>query len=117
MKVFLHTVDNSRLEQEWLDFPTRIYRSNPNKPLMLADDVKKVFDIEHNSILQEGAHQRWIAYDQYNFCAGRIAAFCRPGAEYGQIGFFESNEDEPVAHALFSTAAQWLKANGCTTMT
>src|SRR2546430_15608078 len=34
----------------------------------------------------------------------------------GFYGFFESVNDQTLAHALFDTAAQWLRAKGCDTM-
>ena len=81
---------------------------------MLIDDIKKVFDPQQNSLLQKGNVRRWLAFDQYNLCAGRIAAFYLPGADTGQVGFFETIRDEGVAHELFRTAERWLQEHGCT---
>src|SRR6185503_7293512 len=113
MKIFLHTVNDDGSGSDWLNFPSKIYSQFPNKPLMLVDDVKKVFDPLRNSLLQKGKVMRWLAYDEYNLEAGRIAAFCLPGTVTGQIGFFECLNNELVAHELFKTATLWLKAQQC----
>ena len=84
---------------------------------MPADDIRNIFDPGKNSILKKGKAQRWLAYDQYNLCAGRIAAFYRADAENGQLGFFESIDDEQVAHKLFKTAIKWLASEGCRDVT
>jgi len=113
MKIFLHTVNDARSESHWLNLPAKFYSRFPNKPMMPVDDVKKIFDPARNSLLQKGKAMRWFAYDQYNFDAGRIAAFYLPGTTAGQIGFFECFTDRSVAHELFRTAITWLKDQGC----
>ena len=111
--MFLHRVDNSSLENEWLMLPSKLYEKVANKPLMLIDDVQKVFMESRNSFLSQGEYRRWIVYDAYNLVSGRIAAFAKKGDEIGRIGFFECIDDTQVAQALFNTCCNWLAAQGC----
>ena len=111
--MFLHKVDNGTLENEWLMLPSKLYEKAANKPLMLVDDVQRVFMSTRNSFLQQGEFRRWIVYDQYNLVAGRIAAFAKKGDEVGRIGFFECIDDDDVASTLFSACCKWLTDQGC----
>src|SRR5688572_22314060 len=112
--MFLHTVADPLIEKEWLHLPLKLYSNYANRPLMLVDDIQSVFDAASNSFLHQGKTCRWLAYDQYNLCAGRIAAFSMPGDPLGRIGFFECTNDKAVAHALFYKAKDWLASLGCT---
>ena len=112
--MFLQAVNNPSLEAAWLNLPQKLYRDFPCKPLMLINDVSRVFDPRQNSLLQKASMARWVIYDAHNLCAGRIAAFFLPDTPYtGRIGFFECREDEKAAHALLDAAKQWLQAHGC----
>lgn len=115
--MFIHEVNNSHLEQDWLNLPMKLYKSSTIKPMMFIEDVKRVFDPNRNSLLNKGVASRWIVYDDNNFSAGRIAAFCHPDNEHtGRIGFFESIENKNIAFALFDTAKKWLLSFNCNCM-
>jgi hypothetical protein len=115
MKPFLHIVNPGLLEKEWLELPSKLHKSQPGKPFMLIDDVRKIFDRDFNSILQQGESRRWIAYDEYNLCAGRIAAYHDGKSQEGQVGFFETTNNKVVADALFNAAVGWLSERGSST--
>lgn len=112
--IFIQEVNTPDLEQVWLELPLKLYAGNPNKPYMQLDDTGKIFDHSSNSLLKTGEVKRWLAYDEYNLCAGRIAAYVpkpvaagnQPGE--GKIGFFESIQNERVAHSLLSVAESWI---------
>jgi hypothetical protein len=50
---------------------------------------------------------------------GRVAAIVNPrltdptGTPYGLLGFFECDDDDAAAGALFDAACEWLRARGC----
>jgi hypothetical protein len=115
--MFIHEVNTDYLEQDWLNFPAKLYKPSRVKPLMFIEDVKRIFDPNRNSFLTQGKVARWIAYDAHNFCAGRIAAFYHPADGHtGRIGFFESIENEAIAFGLFDVAKSWLVSQHCTCM-
>ncbi len=112
--MFINPVHTIALEEEWINLPYRVYGNNPNRPLSPAADIQRVFDPERNSFLQKGTACRWLAYDDNNLPAGRIAAFSQSKDSRGRIGFFDSLNSPGVANGLFESAVQWLKARGCT---
>jgi hypothetical protein len=110
----IHLVSNEFLEEEWLNFPMKIYGKDPTRPIMPVDDMKRIFDTSRNSFLEKGQAARWIVYDDNNFIAGRIAAYHYFTGGRGRIGFFECYDDLMVSKALLTEAVSWLAQNGCT---
>ena len=99
------------------DVPFHINASDPNWIAPLRKDIEKVFNPQKNPLFKDGDAQRWILY-QDGQLAGRIAAFLHPkllkkeGLKTGGIGFFECQNDQMAADALFHTAEDWLQARG-----
>lgn len=114
----------SRLtEREFLDFPRRLYRNDPNFVLPFDNEIRKAFDRKVNPYFSHGDAFRWIAVDESNRTVGRIAAFFdrdKDEADYvknGGCGFFESVNDREVATLLFDAAREWLGGYGYESMT
>lgn len=114
--MFLLPVHTPDTEKEWLNLPLKWYRKFSQKPFMLVDDTSRVFDPGRNTLLREGKVKRWLIYDHYNLCAGRIAAYYQPGDPVGRIGFFETLQNKDIAFGLFDAATRWLHQQGCTSV-
>lgn len=105
--------------ESWLQLPFDLYRHDTNWIPHLRQDIIKVFDPQANKYFKEGKAIRWILKDDTGKSIGRIAAFHFPKLSAGQkfkvggIGFFECINDQHAANALFETAINWLKLEGC----
>src|SRR6476620_11478467 len=97
-------VDNGALEEEWLNVTSKILDKNPYRPFMPVNDVKNIFDRNKNSFLANGNIARWILYDDYNLCCGRIAGYYHTQTHSGRIGFFECLNNYACAKELFNVA-------------
>jgi hypothetical protein len=121
MRVIL--VNTRQTERKFLELPRKLYRKDPNFVMPFDKEVKKAFDRKINPYFEHGDATRWIALDEKENAVGRIAAFydrVKDESDYvksGGCGFFESIDDRQVAHMLFDTARDWLKAHGYEAMT
>jgi len=106
-------VDNGALEEEWLNVTSKILDKNPYRPFMPVNDVKNIFDRNKNSFLANGNIARWILYDDYNLCCGRIAGYYHSQTHSGRIGFFECLNNYACAKELLNVAKNWLATQGC----
>lgn len=109
-------------KKDFINFPKRLYRDDPNWVCQLDAGVESVFDPGKNHSFGHGEATRWILKDENGNIIGRIAAFIdriRSAANSqstGGIGFFEVVEDRKAAFTLFDTARHWLKARGMEAM-
>jgi len=116
-------VDNRKTEREFLDFPRRLYRNDPNYVVLFDSEIRKAFNRKVNPYFGHGDAVRWIAKNNKNQTIGRIAAFYdrdkdeADDVKCGGCGFFESIDDRQVAFMLFDTAREWLRENGYEAMT
>ncbi|MGZ3923082.1 MAG: GNAT family N-acetyltransferase [Flavisolibacter sp.] len=106
----------------FIDLPRKMYKNDPLWICTLDRDIQSVFDPRKNSFFHHGICNRWIAVDSNGDTVGRIAAFINYKKTEGNahpaggIGFFECTRDEEIARQLFSTAKEWLQANGMKAM-
>ncbi len=97
--------------------PFDIYKNDTHWVPHLKQDVEAVFDQKKNKFWRHGEAIRWILTENGK-TLGRIAAFINHKANkkskipMGGVGFFESIDDEKVAHALLDHAKQWLIDKG-----
>ncbi|MDX2189743.1 MAG: hypothetical protein SFY32_07755 [Bacteroidota bacterium] len=109
-------------EKEFIQFPVRLYKNEPNWIRPLDKDIAAVFDKKENKFYRHGVCIRWILVDNQNVTIGRIAAFVNKKTadttEYknGGVGFFECINDQSAANLLFSTAQNWLQNQGMEAM-
>jgi len=114
-------VDNSVLEESFLQLPFSIYSSDPSWIAPLKQDVKKVFDPGKNKHFEHGECARWLLLEEEK-PIGRIAAFInhRTAATEeqptGGCGFFECINNQKAADLLFDTAKNWLQQKGMQAM-
>jgi len=98
----------------FISLPWKIYRNNPHWVPQLRTDLKKRFDKSMCPFFDHAAVEFFIAR-QNGRAVGRIAAIKDNihldfhEEPVGFFGFFECIENQDVAAALFSQAADWLK--------
>jgi GNAT superfamily N-acetyltransferase len=120
MKVTEINTDEQR--KEFIDFPKRLYKGDPNWVCPLDSTIESVFDPERNAAFRYGVATRWLLLDDDRTTIGRVAAFIdeiRSGANRqptGGFGFFEVIESEEAAFMLFDTVRQWLTDRGMRAM-
>jgi hypothetical protein len=104
-------------KREFIDFPKKLYKSDPYWVCQLDSGVESVFDPQKNHTFKHGEAIRWILKDETGLTIGRIAAFIdnvRSSANNqptGGIGFFEIIENRDAAFMLFDKAIEWLIAH------
>ncbi len=81
----------------------------------LQFDVSRFFNPGFNGYFADHAVARWVAWRDGRPVA-RIAAAHRPGAPAGNFGFLALPPDQAVLQALLATAADWLRAQGASTL-
>lgn len=118
----IHEVNNRKERQEFINFPKRLYKDDPNWVCILDRELEATFDPNKNHLFRQGDARRWLLKDDNGITIGRIAAFfdrVRSSAnrqQTGGIGFFEVTENREAAFTLFDTAKEWLKNRGMEAM-
>lgn len=108
---------------EFLQFPVRLYKNEPNWIRPLDKDILAVFDKDKNKTFRHGTCARWILVNDQNQTIGRVAAFVNEKTVHkgndqptGGMGFFECINDKQAAFALFDECKNWLQAKGMEAM-
>lgn len=118
----IREVKNQQDIREFIEFPKRLYRSDPNWVCMLDSQLKATFDRGKNRLFRQGDASRWILKDENGLTIGRIAAFFDSvrSSVYrqptGGIGFFEVIENREAAFTLFDEGKKWLSSHGMEAM-
>jgi len=112
MKTIEVTTDAQR--KEFLNFPKRLYKGDPDWVCPLDTEVESVFDPARNITFRHGEATRWLLVDENGKTIGRVAAFIdeiRSKANRqptGGFGFFEVTDSREAAFMLFDTVRKWL---------
>ena len=115
-------VSNGRDLDRFIAFPYDHYRADPLWVPQLRRDMRTLLSPDKNPFFQHAEAQYWTARRPDGRTVGRIGAIKNEmhNQEHqdrvGFYGFFESIDDQGVAHALFDTAAAWLRQRGFDTM-
>lgn len=115
-------VTTKALKREFIEFPKRLYKGDPNWVCPLDSETESVFDPSRNAAFRHGEAIRWILSDDDGATIGRVAAFIdevRSKANRqptGGLGFFEVIESREAAFMLFDTARKWLTDRGMKAM-
>lgn len=115
-------VKSGKEKREFLDFPKRLYKDDPNWVCMLDSELEATFDPDKNHLFRQGEACRWILRDEGGVTIGRIAAFIDKvrSAVYDQptggIGFFEVIQNKEAAFTLFDTGKEWLASRSMKAM-
>ena len=114
---------NARYQQEFIEFPVRLYQQDPCWIRPLDNDVADVFDPAKNKFFSNGECTRWLLLNKAEETIGRVAAFInRKTATVsndqptGGLGFFECIDDQQAACMLFDVCREWLVARGMEAM-
>jgi hypothetical protein len=107
---------NAFIKCQW-----NFYKNDPYWVPPLLMERKTLLSKEKNPFFKNAEADYFIAY-RNNEIVGRIAAIKNDmhlkyhNDNSGFFGFFECNNDQEVANALFDTAKQWLKEKGLSRM-
>ena len=105
-------VATRRERKEFLNFPWRLYRGDPNWVPPLRLDQEELVGYRYHPFYERNEIQTFLAWRGGEVC-GRVAAILnRNHNEYhhenrGFWGFFECVDDQEVASALFDAVKQW----------
>jgi GNAT superfamily N-acetyltransferase len=114
-------VTDGRGLDRFIAFPFDLHRHDPLWVPPLRRDVRTLLTPGRNPFFQHGEARCFLAVRDGR-TVGRIAAIRNDEHQrvhhdkVGFYGFFESVDDQPVATALFDTAAAWLRTKGFDTM-
>ncbi|HEU5171860.1 MAG TPA: hypothetical protein VFU46_15035 [Gemmatimonadales bacterium] len=107
--------------KRFIDLPYRLHARDPNWVPPLRRDVATLLSRTKNPFFDHGEAEYFLA-ERDGRVAGRIAAIHNRlhnethADRVGFFGFFESEDDQAVADALFAAAADWLRSRGLGTM-
>lgn len=100
-----------------MEFPWRLYRGDPNWIPPLRDNQKEMVGYAANPFYERNEIQTFLATRHGEPC-GRIAAILNHGHNQryrelrGFFGFFESIDEQEVAHSLFDAVRDWFRERG-----
>ena len=112
-------VETKQQVKQFIKMAFDIYANDPNWVAPLNMDSAQRLDPKQEPFYQNADLQMFMAYNQNNKIVGRIAAIdnklfnqIHANANMGFWGFFECENNQTTANALFEAAAQWLKPRG-----
>lgn len=114
-------VSDRKTIEAFHQLPIQLYRNDPNWVAPFRLMIEDIFDPGKNAGFVHGDARRWLVKKDGR-CVGRIAAFYdrskieQNAEQTGNVGFFESVDDDNVARLLFGTAEKWLHSEGFTAM-
>ena len=115
--VLVQPVATRRQRQEFLNFPWRLYRGDPNWVPPIRMDQKELVGYGRHPFYEHNEAQTFLAYRGGEVC-GRIAAILNRlhnehhHEERGFWGFFECVDNQDVAAALFDAVKGWFAERG-----
>jgi GNAT superfamily N-acetyltransferase len=115
--VEVRPVSGRRELREFIGLPFRLYRDVPQWVPPLISERKRHLDRRRNPFFQHADAEYFLAW-RGDRVVGRISAQVDRrfnefhDNDWGQFGFFESEDDPEVAAALVETAVQWLRERG-----
>jgi len=113
--LIVRPVASRREKRQFLDFPWKLYRDDPNWIPPLRMDQKELVNYRHHPFYERNEIQTFLAYRGDEVC-GRIAAILNHhhNEHYrerrGFWGFFECIDDKEVSSALFDAVKGWFAA-------
>ncbi|GFK95734.1 hypothetical protein NNJEOMEG_03602 [Fundidesulfovibrio magnetotacticus] len=105
--------------EDFLQLPFAIYEGDPHWVPPVLSHLRDFLDPKKGPFFEVGQAQYFLAKDGSR-TLGRLSAHLNFAYEKhhdphtGFFGFFECIDDKPTAHALFETAAQWVRERGKT---
>lgn len=112
-------VASRRQRKQFLEFPWRHYRGDPNWVPPLRQNQKELVGFARHPFYDDAQAQAFLATRDGEVC-GRVLALVnrahnrRYDEKRGFFGFFEATDDRAVGDALFDAACRWLREQGMT---
>jgi GNAT superfamily N-acetyltransferase len=104
---------------EFIEFPFKLYRGDPNWVPPLIEERQDFFDPQKNPFFEHARCQLFLGRRDDEI-VGTIAAVVNDNhnafqdEKMGSFGFFETIDDQAVADALLEAAETWVRAQGMT---
>jgi hypothetical protein len=114
----IKVVNGRRSFNRFLGFPYQLYNGDKNYVHELRIAQRDILNRKTNPFFQHAEAEYFLAYDEQGKLCGRIAAITNEKyVDYwkenvGFFGFFECDNNQEVANALFDSAIKWLKQKG-----
>lgn len=114
-------VDNESVKKQFINFPYKLYKDEPNWVPPLRFDVRNNLDTKKNPLYDHTKIEMWLAFKDGEVI-GRIAGIINKAHndfhkdKVGFFGFFECINNQQAANLLFDKAAEFCRANGMDTM-
>lgn len=106
--------------QQFLDFPTQIFRNDSKYIRPLDKDIEDVFDRKKNKFFRSGDCERFLFFNNENEIVGKVAVFISKKYKQKQLtggfGFFDCINDQNTADFIFDFAQNYLKERGMEAM-
>ena len=105
----------------FIDLPWQIYVNNPNWVPPLKAEVKKLLDCKHHPFWEHARAMLFLA-EKNGELVGRVSAQVDDNynklwnEKLGSFGFFECQNDQETANALFDAAANWARTERMTAL-
>lgn len=118
-EITVSPVENDAAFWEFLRLPWRIYQGDPFWVPPILSQQRTFMDPQRGPFFEIGEARYFLAYRDGK-PIGRLSAHINRlhdqihGPETGFFGFFEAIQDQDVAAALFTAAADWLRERGKT---
>lgn len=115
--VAIRTVENEQDRMRFIKSQWNFYKGDKNWVPPLIDERKKLLSVTKNPFYQHSKLKMFLA-ERAGEVVGRIAAITNDNHnkrfqdKVGFIGFFESENNQDTANALFQAAEAWLKSEG-----
>ncbi len=115
MAIEIIPVKTSKQKKLFLDFEWKVNKNTPNWISPLYIERKKILNTKKNPFYQHSEIELFLAFKNGRL-SGRIAAVTNENYNKfhndraGFWGFFDAFNDQETANALFTAAADWLKA-------
>lgn len=114
----IKVVNGRKSFNHFLGFPYQLYNGDENYVHELRIAQRDILNKKTNPFFQHAEAEYFLAYDENGKLSGRIAAITNEKyVDYwkenvGFFGFFECDNNQDVANALFESAINWLKQKG-----
>lgn len=118
-KIVIEPVKDKKGVMEYVRFPFKLYRGDPNWVPPLLEERRDIFDPKKNPLYAHSRFQLFLARRDGEL-VGTIGAIVNDRHNevhkelMGSFGFFECIDDQAVADALLDAAEAWCRAEGMT---
>ncbi|MEC9094119.1 MAG: N-acetyltransferase [Planctomycetota bacterium] len=119
MSIQVISVESRREKRDFLNFPWKIYQTNPHWIPPLRTNQKQLAGFAKHPFYETAESQAFLATDGIKIIGRILAIHDRAHNQYhnenrGFFGFFECEDHSEAAKQLFDAARQWLGEKGAT---